>query len=157
MPTQQNKLITVRYEAPRGCSISNDEAICAKIPASIQDRFLYKKKGTYKGLRALMINYNDKESLAYLENYLVLQHGFKRTIQIEVPVTMLKDYDYYYAYPRSVGLFNNSVNVNIVYKERCPYYCQYSGEIHGPIIIKEKESGLITCLKGIRIDYVLAA
>lgn len=138
MPTQQNKLITVRYEAPRGCSISNDEAICAKIPASIQDRFLYKKKGTYKGLKALMINYNDKESLAYLENYLVLQHGFKRTIQIEVPVTMLKDYDYYYAYPRSVGLFNNSVNVNIVYKERCPYYCQYSGEIHGPIIIKKK-------------------
>ena len=42
-----------------------------------------------------MINYNDKESLAYLENYLVLQHGFKRTIQIEVPVAMLKDYDYY--------------------------------------------------------------
>jgi|GEM_PF-7038788 len=138
MPTQQNKLITVRYEAPRGGSISNDEAVYAKIPASIQDRFLYKKKGTYKGLRALMINYNDKESLAYLENYLVLQHGFKRTIQIEVPVAMLKDYDYYYACPRSVGLLNNSVDVNIVYKERCPYYCQYSGEIHGPIIIKKK-------------------
>ena len=45
---------------------------------------------------------------------------------------------HYYACPRSVGLLNNSVDVNIVYKERCPYYCQYSGEIHGPIIIKKK-------------------
>lgn len=52
-----------------------------------------------------MINYNDKESLAYLENYLVLQHGFKRTIQIEVPVAMLMATSYLYPHKLQKGYF----------------------------------------------------
>jgi hypothetical protein len=75
MSTQQNELIAVIYEAPTNCTILEKEAVFAKIPTAIRDSFLHKKRGIYKGLSTLVIDYDDKKSLAYLENNLVLQHG----------------------------------------------------------------------------------